>query len=194
MVRPQFSIQNCDLYLGDSREILPQLPSDSFDAIVTDPPYGMGKDFKGNGSDSERAALALLAAVTPELSRLLRTGGLAFVCSGTRLIDRTIEIIKGAGFDFQRLLWIYKPNDCTYPWRGWILTSESILVAAKGHPAPWQGSNYSDDCYQVMWGKIEVPKGSHPSVKPLKIVRDIVSKTLRGGQFSILFLEAEQPR
>jgi len=35
-------IGDCTLYLGDCREILPLLPH--HDAVVTDPPYGIGKD------------------------------------------------------------------------------------------------------------------------------------------------------
>jgi site-specific DNA-methyltransferase (adenine-specific) len=36
------------LYCGDCREILPQLPEGSVDAVVTDPPYGV--EFAGKGS------------------------------------------------------------------------------------------------------------------------------------------------
>ena len=41
----------CELYLGDCREVLPML--DKIDAVVTDPPYGIGYDpsqYKGNFS------------------------------------------------------------------------------------------------------------------------------------------------
>jgi site-specific DNA-methyltransferase (adenine-specific)/modification methylase len=37
-----------ELYLGDCLEILPQLPAGSIDAVVTDPPYGIGF-VKGRG-------------------------------------------------------------------------------------------------------------------------------------------------
>jgi site-specific DNA-methyltransferase (adenine-specific)/modification methylase len=43
-------IGDCDLYLGDCREILPTLPK--VDAVVTDPPYGIGeagKNFLSRG-------------------------------------------------------------------------------------------------------------------------------------------------
>ena len=38
-------IGNATLYLGDCREILPTLPK--VDAVVTDPPYGLGKRMQG---------------------------------------------------------------------------------------------------------------------------------------------------
>jgi site-specific DNA-methyltransferase (adenine-specific) len=36
------TIGNATLYLGDCRDILPTLPK--VDAVITDPPYGMGCD------------------------------------------------------------------------------------------------------------------------------------------------------
>lgn len=46
-------IGNATLYLGDCRDILPMLPK--VDAVVTDPPYGIGEARSGNSS---RSALA----------------------------------------------------------------------------------------------------------------------------------------
>ena len=46
MVEPVV-IGNATLYLGDCREILPTLPK--VDAVVTDPPYGLGDKWQGGG-------------------------------------------------------------------------------------------------------------------------------------------------
>ena len=50
------TIGNATLYLGDCRDILPTLPK--VDAVITDPPYGIGKDGQkrttgGNGGRKE---------------------------------------------------------------------------------------------------------------------------------------------
>lgn len=47
-------IGNCTLYLGDCSEILPTLGS--FDALVTDPPYGINENSKKVASRSNKAA------------------------------------------------------------------------------------------------------------------------------------------
>lgn len=39
---------DCTLYLGDCIEVMKQLPNKSVDAVITDPPYGIGRD-KGFG-------------------------------------------------------------------------------------------------------------------------------------------------
>jgi DNA modification methylase len=44
-MNPTEIIGNCELYLGDCREILPTLPK--VDLILTDPPYGLGDKLKG---------------------------------------------------------------------------------------------------------------------------------------------------
>ncbi|HWV81254.1 MAG TPA: DNA methyltransferase, partial [Hyphomicrobiaceae bacterium] len=53
-------IGSATLYLGDCRDILPTL--DKVDAVVTDPPYGIGKDgqSKSNGKHGGRKAYEFL--------------------------------------------------------------------------------------------------------------------------------------
>ncbi len=165
-----------DIICGDALEVLPMLPEAYFGGIVTDPPYGMAKDF-GNESDSINNAVSLVKSVMPELFRVLRVGGMAFVFGSPRLIHKTINAGEAAGFVFQRILWMYKPNDCTFPWRGWLLTSEAIAVFSRGQPDRWQGEQYCHDCYHFNHSGGELPGSEqHPSVKPLDIVRDIVRK------------------
>ena len=62
-------IGDATLYLGDCREILPTLPK--VDAVVTDPPYGMGKDGqeKSTGLHGGRKAYEFLGWDTARPSR-----------------------------------------------------------------------------------------------------------------------------
>lgn len=39
--------ENIELHLGDCLEVLPSIEAGSVDAVVTDPPYGIGKKWKG---------------------------------------------------------------------------------------------------------------------------------------------------
>lgn len=165
---------------GDCLEVLPRLPDKFVDAIVTDPPYGMGKDF-GNKSDEEENALMLIQKVMPELFRVLKPGRMAFIFGSPRLIHKTVYIAEFSGFTFHRFLWLYKPNDCTYPWRGWLLKSEAIAVFSRGKPLKWEEKLYCHDTYIFNHRKGELPKDMfHPSVKPLEVIQDIVSKCPEG--------------
>jgi DNA modification methylase len=48
MIEPTWTSGDVSLYLGDCLEILPQLEAGSVDAVVTDPPYGIGENNKKN--------------------------------------------------------------------------------------------------------------------------------------------------
>lgn len=47
----RIEIGKATLYLGDCREILPTLPK--VDAVITDPPYGLGDKWKGGGGGAK---------------------------------------------------------------------------------------------------------------------------------------------
>jgi len=76
------------------------------------------------------------------------------------------------------MLWLHKDAQCTYPWRGWILTSESILVSSVGKPQ-WQDVRpYVHDCYRIaeVSHELKDTEGWHGSVKPLKVVADLMQR------------------
>ncbi len=58
------TIGNCELWLGDCREVLPLLPD--CDLILTDPPYGIGADKGKNGAISFNGSKPIKRAYHPE--------------------------------------------------------------------------------------------------------------------------------
>lgn len=158
----------CELLAGDCLQILPTLATGSIDAIITDPPYGMeraewdGKDFKQE-----------LAPRMVECARVLKPGGWMFVFTSTAEVLGVGNLVP---LDFRRLLWVYKPADCTYPWRGWLLKSEAILCYSQGAPqALVERVPYRHDVYLANRIGKEGVEG-HPTVKPLAVVADLVSR------------------
>ena len=82
-----------------------------------------------------------------------------------------------------------KPNDITFPWRGWLLKSEAILVFSIGGGSWVDVHPYIADTYLFNHSGGEIKDGGdkaahgplyHPSVKPLSIVSDIMSRL--GGE------------
>jgi DNA modification methylase len=61
------------LHHGDCLDILPTLPSASFDAIITDPPYPCIK--REYGMMTEAAWLDMMRTLVPELRRVLKPSG-----------------------------------------------------------------------------------------------------------------------
>ena len=86
------TIGNATLYLGDCREILPTLGR--FDAIVTDPPYGVGftgKVTKHTNSSGGEAYLDteenFRGVILPAISAALDVADRAAIFTGTRRLD-----------------------------------------------------------------------------------------------------------
>lgn len=90
------------LYLGDCKEILPGLPANSVDSIVTDPPYGWL--FMGKKWDYEIPSVGLWK----EVFRVLKPGGYAVVACGTRTQHRMAVNLEDAGFEIRDVIaWLY---------------------------------------------------------------------------------------
>jgi len=93
------------LLQGDCVEVMrTHIESDFIDAIVTDPPYGLG--FMGKRWDSVDSDFHLFWL--KEAFRILKPGGSMFVMGGTRTFHRLMVAIEDSGFILKdTLMWIY---------------------------------------------------------------------------------------
>lgn len=111
---------------GDCLERVRRLPDDSIDAIVTDPPYGLGKepdalamlsDWLGSGHHDVRGSGFMGKAwdafvPQPELwrecLRVLKPGGHLLAFAGTRTHDLMTLGLRIAGFEIRdTIMWVY---------------------------------------------------------------------------------------
>lgn len=148
------------LFVGNNLEILPTLPDNSVDSIVTDPPYGLsdnkyvadtiarwiagerdfvpdGKGFMGKSWD----AFVPPPALWDECLRVLKPGGHLLSFFGSRTQDIGALAIRLAGFEIRdSIAWLYgsgfpKSLNLTENWQGWGTALkpalEPIVVARK---------------------------------------------------------------
>jgi DNA modification methylase len=111
---------------GDSLEVLKQYPDNYFDAVVTDPPYGLGKEpnaeemlqawitsgyleVKGSGfMGKEWDAFVPQPIFWKEVFRVLKHGGHIVAFFGTRTYDWGVMAMRLAGFEVRDCIqWIY---------------------------------------------------------------------------------------
>ena len=90
------------LLQGDCLEQMKQLPDNSVDSIVTDPPYGIS--FMAKKWDYDVPSVE----VWKEAMRVLKPGGHALIACGTRTQHRMVVNIEDAGFEIRDVVsWIY---------------------------------------------------------------------------------------
>jgi len=89
---------------GNNLDILPTLPDNSVDSIVTDPPYELG--FMGKKWDS--SGIAYSVELWTECLRVLKLGGHLLSFGGTRTFHRVAVAIEDAGFEIRdNIAWLY---------------------------------------------------------------------------------------
>ena len=92
------------LMLGDCRDRLKELPDNSIDSIVTDPPYELG--FMGKSWDA--SGVAYDVTVWKECLRVLKPGGHLLSFGGSRTYHRMACAIEDAGFQIRdQIMWVY---------------------------------------------------------------------------------------
>jgi site-specific DNA-methyltransferase (adenine-specific) len=171
---PYYEHDGITIYHEDCMEILDFcIQSESIDMVLTDPPYGMGR-FATDTKD-------YLKEVGPALRLAwdcIKPIGDMFVFTSTAEV---INVANAINKPLKRLLWMYKPADCTFPLHGWLLTSEAILWFHKGAKVTLvERKPYRHDCYIHRKVGHEGVEG-HPTVKPLTVILDFVSRCQEDG-------------
>jgi site-specific DNA-methyltransferase (adenine-specific) len=92
------------ILLGNNLDVLPTLPDNSIDSIVTDPPYELG--FMGKKWDS--SGIAYSVELWEQCLRVLKPGGHLLSFGGTRTYHRVAVAIEDAGFELRdSIAWLY---------------------------------------------------------------------------------------
>ena len=173
-------MNNFSLEQGDALELMKELPDESVDAVITDPPYNFGKSM-ANDSLSVEDSWLFIASYLEEFKRVIRKGSpiLIFYSSGEGLA--TFMSAAYGRLKFKKMLFLYKPNDCTFPLSSVIRTSESLLLFSSVDGT----FNYEHEefLHDVISANVE-KQGLfyHPSVKNLSAIEKIMKGfTVRGS-------------
>jgi DNA modification methylase len=131
---------NWVVHVGNNLDILPTLPDNSVDSIVTDPPYELG--FMGKKWDN--SGIAYNVELWKECLRVLKPGGHLLSFGGTRTWHRVAVAIEDAGFEVRdSIAWMYgsgfpksldvaKAIDKQAGYEGTVIGTESIDVGMQG--------------------------------------------------------------
>jgi len=160
-------IGNATLYLGDCSDILPTL--DKADAVVTDPPYGIGESA---GKNKSRGKLAVAKDYGDDDWDI------------SPVSDELIKSVIGAGRNaivFGGNYYAMPPTKC---WLIWDKENgESDFADAE---LAWTNLNKAVRLKRYMWNGMlranKEPRGDHPTQKPIGIMEWCISHLPDGTQ------------
>ena len=165
------------LYYDDCMNVFKNIPDNSIDLVVTDPPYktisggkphkkgqpsGMlskndGKIFKFNDIKPE--------IWIPEVYRVLKEGTHCYIMTNTINLESYLRLVRKCGFGLHNVLSWHK-NNCT-PSRWYMKNGEFTLFLRKGKAKTINnvGSKMIHEFDNIIGNKI------HPTEKPIKLMQ-----------------------
>jgi len=165
------------VFCGDNIELLKTYPDNYFDAVVTDPPYGLGKEpnaeemlrawvtdgyleVKGSGfMNKEWDAFIPQPIFWKEVFRVLKHGGHVVSFFGTRTYDWGVMAMRLSGFEIRDCLqWLYgsgfpkshnvsKAIDKMYG-------AEREVIGKSHYTMPKADNSMSENSYGISGGKL----------------------------------------
>jgi site-specific DNA-methyltransferase (adenine-specific)/modification methylase len=139
-------IGDATLYLGDCMEILPTL--DKVDAVITDPPYGLGKRMQGGtwGAKTEFKEMVIWDNAPPEVKNLIELANMA-----------DIAVFWGGNY------YGLPPSRCWLVW-----DKQNAVPTMSDCEIAWTSLDANTKRFSHPVGRI---LNGHPSEKPLQLMR-----------------------
>lgn len=165
------------IHLGSSLDLLKELPDNSVDLVITDPPYKVSQMY-GGGVDSDNLTnVASILRTFPEICRVLKEGRF-FVCFyDNRILPFLFEAIKGTDLVYKKSIFLYRRWGIAHRWMGWMQCTDPVCFFVKGHTKPFYAKKIKQkvkhDCY--IKASPEKDSTGHPAQKPLEILQDIIT-------------------
>lgn len=159
-----------ELKQGDCIELMKELKDESVDCIITDPPYNINQAEWDNKNDTELKEFT--ASYLQEFKRVIRKQKpiLIFYTSGENFAQ-FFNIASGI-LNFKKLMFLYKPNDCSMPLISVLRKSEALTLWNSGGTIQYESEENTHD---VIIQNVKVERGFyHPSVKNINTIRKVV--------------------
>ena len=177
---PYYQDDSVTLYHGDCREVLPALPRDSIDLLLTDPPYGI--DFKSNRGSHEKISGDDGSLDIPTClnlaARVLRRGRHAYIFGPTSLTEGTPFTAA------VELIWDKQVNGMGNLALPWSESHERITFAVYEPSKANRDKGYGGLAARMRQGsvlRVQRTTGGaslrHPTEKPVQLLRQLIESS-----------------
>lgn len=174
---------------GDAYKLIKELPDNSIDLILTDPPYNISKYSTGNiilpGREAINNDLALWDNVefdpnslVDDFLRVLKPTGNLFAFTSYNMIGKWHTAFDSCFDTFQFMIW-HKTNPTPKIFKAGFLNSCEMIICCwnKGHTWNFSSQNEMHNFIEcpICMGKERIKAPKHPTQKPLKVLEKIIS-------------------
>jgi site-specific DNA-methyltransferase (adenine-specific)/modification methylase len=183
------SIDDYLLIHGDCMEKLNEIPDESIELILCDPPYNLAKYSTGNMKFDWRSEINNdvaqwdLTEFSPanmlhEFKRVLSPTGNIFVFTSYNLIGKWHESFDSEFDTFQFMVW-HKVNPVPNIRKSSFLNSCELIVCMwnRGHTWNFTRQNEMHNFIEspICIGKERIKSPKHPTQKPVKVLKNIIN-------------------
>jgi len=188
------------IHKGDSREILKDIPDNTADLIIADPPYAIDFPSKERNQqfidtygdllvDEIRQVMAIVEPVMEECARILKPGGHLYLFFGIQHYNSfysALELTWMLNVQSTPLFWIKSSGENYKPYHRYTVNYESFFFAWKhkdeDNKKKFTQNEFSKPHVSTFENhKLNKTKKEHPAQKPLSLYKDIIETSSHPG-------------
>jgi site-specific DNA-methyltransferase (adenine-specific)/modification methylase len=180
--------KNYDIQNGDAFKLLKEIPDNSVDLILTDPPYNLGEHSTGNLSFKNRTNINNdigdwdkgfdPTMLVDDFIRILKPTGNLFIFCSYNLIGKYHELLDDKFDSFNFMAW-HKTNPTPKFRKAGFLNSIELIVSCwnKGHNWNFGKQNEMHNFIEgpICMGTERLSDPKHPTQKPLYPLKHIIN-------------------
>jgi len=180
---------------GDSGELINEIPEESIDLILTDPPYNLSGYSTGNMEFNWRTTINNdladwdrnsfePAEWLAEFKRILKPTGNIFAFTSYNLMGKWHQTFDPEFDTFQYVVW-HKTNPVPKIRRAGFLNSCELIICVwnKGHTWNFSSQKEMHNFIQspICMGKERLKDPKHPTQKPVKVLEHLIKIATNPG-------------
>ena len=163
-----------EIYVGNGLELTKDIPNNSVDAIISDPPFKISQNYTANVDADNLLAVSSIWPIASQWFRVAKPGSYAGIYYDTRILPVVLYAMGDAGWKYMRGLTFYRRWGNAHKLYGWMSTSDFILLFRK--PSDETYTFYSDDWRHDVYIKDspEAVDTQHKAQKPISDIKHLI--------------------
>jgi DNA modification methylase len=168
------------IYNEDSYKAIKNIPDNSIDLIVIDPPYEIVTDggmFNYKGLDNIKSGID--TSILIELNRIMKKPNIYIWCNKKQIIQYLDFFVTKHNYSFDILAWL-KPNSPPLTGGNYLPDKEFCLYFRKGIKL-----NTTYESGKTYWiqnlNRDDKKYFKHPTIKPLNIIKTLIENSSKEG-------------